>query len=248
MIKLNTDEVAYSQIHSRGPEFSFVSKQLRQTHPFFTCKDYLNDHVWSEINDTAVSIYGFKNNPSAIAEDLKLGLDKTRILMVNKDDPEFSSKIASLSDMLTQVSKHLKLAAPKLHQLGKHKANGKEYSDVFYIEASKKWLVSTPMLSLFSLLMRVGLSHKPGDNFQDTIEKAAKKEIQLYSSNDSEYINTSRRGIDYILNNGYKIFGDMQKNYPAEASTSIIHNTGIVSFGHGSFSKNLFGHWPNVNS
>lgn len=240
-IKVKTKKGQFAQIHSKGPEFSFVSKDGEQCHSPHTCKDFLNDAVWAQYNNVAVSIYGFKHDPN---EYPNVDLQKLRIVFFNKDDDKFSSCADGILDMLTQASAKLGLAeTPELVKLGKHD----EYTDVFYITADKGWLNATPLISLFTLLMRCGAVHTPGTDFMSTIEGIMKGTIKPYIAADKDYIKASINGIKLIFEKGISIFGDISQNYLPNISTYTIHNNGIVGFANATYSDS-FPHWPNLKN
>jgi hypothetical protein len=240
-IKLNLVKGQFAQIHSKGPEFSFISKNGEQCHSPHTCKDFLNDAIWAQFNNKPISIYGFKHDPS---EYPHVDLEKLRIVFFNKDDKEFSSRAEGILDMVTQASAKLGFQeVPELIPLGKHD----KYTDVFYITADANWLNATPLISLFTLLMRCGGVHKPGVDFMSTIKGIMDGQIKPYISADRDYIKSSINGIEMIFEEGASIFGSMSENYSPDIDKYTLHNNGIVSFANGTYSK-LFPHWPTVKT
>jgi hypothetical protein len=94
------------------------------------------------------------------------------------------------------------------------------------------------MISLFTLFVRVGCFHNPGDSLQDTLKKAEAGKIKIgdggsYAGNkDCGYVKSGRVGIDLILKHGLSIWYEKQEdNYPESLRKAGLHDYyGIVNF------------------
>ena len=212
-----------SEAVSGGPQFSLVSDENEQVSQFCFCKDYLHDAIYGHLNKKSVSIYGFffdpKNNPAPSIKEAK-------ILTGNSSDPKFREKVPNCIDFLNQFEKALgmkkltcffEVSKPPV----KYSAGG-----VWLVCGDKRWVNSPPMLSLYSLLIRIGFGHKIGTPFMDTIKGIESRKITPYQSCDYNRISGSTKIIEKILKKGDEdIFGtEIEKNYPNEISVSTMHN------------------------
>ena len=216
-------------------EYAFISDDLKQCHNFVYCKDYLQDAIYSSINDKAIKIYGFSYDRKK-----PLPKEKTRIAIGDKKK-DLTGLIPNMVGFLNQFSEKI--------SLDKNTATAveppKEFSKgVFVIEGDPTWMISPPMISLYSLLIRVGLSAPEGD-FMDIIKKTIEGAIKPYQENDKRYLQSAMPGIDRILKHGYrKIFYVKAKdNYPDTLAVGTIHGVcGIVGLGNGGSSSHM-PHW-----
>jgi hypothetical protein len=117
------------------------------------------------------------------------------------------------------------------------------------IVGDKAWQHAPPLVGLYTLLIRVGYMHQPGDSVDDTLQKAKDGQIKIgdstrYAGNkDCSYISQAWRGIQVILKHGLKVFHDtIEENYPADVAkrdpSHGLHNYyGPVNFTKGSPKK-----------
>ena len=106
-------------------------------------------------------------------------------------------------------------------------------------------MLSPPMLSMYSLLLRAGFRHKIGKPYTNTIEKLIEGEVKPYQREDAEQLEESKSGIDRIIKYGYAriFYNDPKKNYPGNVEIYNMHeNAGIVSFTSGN-SKRIQTYW-----
>lgn len=223
---LPRDDKHISQIYSEGLEFSFATKKEQCT-DFIYCKDFLHDCVYANLYSKTINPYGFKYDPKV----KPIGLKKTYILVANSADSKLSDKIKGCQDFLNQAEAKLGLFRTKISVCDSPPEKYK--NGVYLFRGSGMWLNSPPMLSLYSLFIRLGFCHTAGDNFMDTIDKIQSGKLTPYQSNDKDYVTRSREGIDAIFNLGYRKFfyKDTEKNYPSDIDIHTIHNYfGIVGF------------------
>ena len=89
-----------------------------------------------------------------------------------------------------------------------------------------------PMISLFVLMLRIGLMHKANQTSKKTLDDMLQNKIKPYQKKDAYLLKNSYLGFERIMRMGdRKIFyRDMNKNYP-NLSVACIHNsTGILSY------------------
>jgi len=237
-----------SQIPREGLEFAFVSKDYKQIHQLVWCKDFMQDSIFGHLNQKKISIYGFSYDPEI---DPPLYMEKTRIFITNFKDANFGSKVTeNLREFLHGIEGQLKMAKTTFE---KCKSPPPRYrkAGVYILNSSKRWMKSPPMISLYTLLLRIGMVHELGDPWHKTFKKVQKKEVDAYySKTDNSFAEQAKNGLDFILEHGdRKVFHrDIQMNYPETVSgmvTSVftIHdNCGLLGFSRGSTKLN-FPHW-----
>lgn len=228
------------QIYSSGIEFCFVSDDNRQCHPFVYCKDFLQDAVHGHLHNKRASIYGFSYDP---ASKPPISLKRTRIALANKSDKAFASRIPAMLEFLNYFAKQLKLKRTRAYEVTNPP---KKYgSGVFVTIGSPRWMNSPPLLSMYSLLMRVGLAHTVGADPMTTLEGVASGKVKPYQANDRTQLAGALKGIREILKVGYRKFFyiDTEKNYPKGAVIDTMHNScGIVGFSSG-YSRGVVPYW-----
>jgi hypothetical protein len=234
------------QIYAKGIEYAFVSDNNIQCHNFVWCKDFLHDVVYSCVNNRPFEIYKFKFDPSI---DPKPDLNKIKLLITNPKDKKFESKIPDCLDFLNQIEKKLKIKKTIVRKCCSP-PDGYE-SGVFLLEGSKRWLNSPPMVSLYSLLIRVGLLHTFGCAFNLTLEKIKLGSLKPYQKFDKKWLTEAHAAFEKIFRLGdKKVFStDIKKNYPQNMIIDTVHNRlGIMGFANDIVSKShnspvLVPHW-----
>lgn len=223
-----------SQIYSSGLEFAFATK-TEQCTDFVFCKDFLHDCVYAKLHGKKINPYSFNYDPKKNPIDL----DNAYLLVTNSSDPKMKEKIDNCQDFLNQIEKKLRLFRTRILKCRNAPVSYKKCG-VYMFYGSKMWLNSPPMLSLYSLFIRVGFCHTKGEDFMQTIEKVRSGKKAPYQTSDASFLNNAKEGIDRILKLGYRKFfyKDIAKNYPADVDISTLHNYfGIVGFSQ-LFAKN----------
>jgi hypothetical protein len=217
------------QVYKKGLEYAFYSKDNQQCTTFVFCKDFLQDVIQAVIHNSFVSLYKFTYRSNS---DPLVGLDKTRLLLTNSKDRDLSQKIPACLDFIHQVEDQLKIKKTIVRPCFSPPI---EYSrcGVWAFEGSKRWLSAPPMLSLYTLLLRVGFVHTPGAIFLNTLDALENKEIAPYQTRDQEQLKSSRIALDRILRTGDRsiFFRDIAMNYPKHVPVETMHHLmGIVAF------------------
>lgn len=236
------------QIYIKGVEYAFVSSDYRQCHDFVWCKDFLHDVIFSCVNNRAFEIYKFRYNPK---KDPNLCLDKLRLLVANSKDKSFKNNIKNCIDFLNQVEKRLGIKKTIFFEC-KDPPRGYE-TGVFLLQGSKRWIYSPPMISLYSLLIRIGLLHDLNDRYLTTLEKIKIGALKPYQKFDKKWLLEAQGAMEKIFSIGdRKIFSkDIRKNYPKEMLMDTVHNRlGIMGFANEIISRThnstvLVPHWHN---
>lgn len=214
-----------SQVYSKGLEFALSTQDNIQVHPFVFCKDFLHDAIYCYLHHKKVSIYGISFEYEKLPT---FDFSCTNILLRNKKDKDFVNGCMKSLDLLNQICKKLKILPSKLFSAGN---NADE--NIVLIKGSKVWHNSPPLLSMYSLLIRLGFSHEIGKPFNETIEDLLSSKIKPYSEGDFNQLRLAKKGIDLILQYGYRKFFyiDAAKNYSINFDVSFLHNNcGIVGF------------------
>jgi hypothetical protein len=218
-----------SQAYQSGLEFAMLSGDDRQATKFVYCKDYFQDALMGVHNGKAIGpIFGFAYDP---AKDVPICLEGTKIAIGNSSDAKFSNKIPALAEFINAIEKDLRLVrtviSPIENPPDRYKKNG-----CFLLSGSARWQLSPPMLSMYTLLVRVGFCHKVGSTYQETIQGVVGSTIKPYQRDDQLLLKSAKPGIDTILKHGYaKIFySDPKRNYP-DVNVGVMHSSfGIVGF------------------
>lgn len=236
------DKQKLRQAFTTGVEYAFVNSKNYQACPFVFCKDFLQDAIHARIINEKRGIHGFYYDPS---QNKTINLNKTLILVANSEDVLLEQRMESCLDFIHQLedkfsfntkTKILKCLSPPLKYIR---------SGVFCFEASKRWIIAPPMISMYTLLIRVGLGHTIGQKFNKTLEKIELKEQKPYQHVDGHRIQHAIKSINYIISKGdKKIFGNKIKdNYPKHIKTSVMHNDlGIIGFSR-KLTKNKMPQW-----
>jgi len=228
------------EVYSAGLEYCFVSRDHKQCCPFVFCKDFLQDAIMAMHHGSEVEIYGFNFSPKTCEP---VYMNRMRIALANSSDAELGERIPNVVDFLRQIEAKLRLirttVRPVANPPKKYKKGG-----IYLLESSNRWMLSPPMVSFYSLAIRMGFVHKKGEKYTTTIQKLTKGECEPYQTHDHTQMKQAQTGVDKILKHGYaKIFWkDAKKNFP-KINTSTMHNSmGICSFASG-YSKDYVKHW-----
>ena len=231
-----------AQIYSNGLEYAFASEDNKQCCPFVFCKDFLQDCVWGQLYGKVATIFGFTFNPK---NDPHLDMNKCKLLVTNSADPkEFKNRIEKCVLFINQIEKALHLIRTVAYECELPPPHYTKCG-VFLLESSRRWLEAPPLVSLYTLLIRVGFVYNGTDTFMEHIAKVQEGKISPYQRNDASYLKSADKGIKQIMELGYrKIFYiDPKKNYPEGIQTGVLHNsTGIVGFTAGS-TKTVVPYW-----
>jgi len=215
------------EIYNVGFQLSFVSKDLKQCHPWVLCKDFLTDAVWATMHQSRVGIYGFsydtKIHPPISLNPVLLMVRNTQVT-----EKTFAESIQNSCKFLNKIERKLKFKKAKVENVILEKK-----TNCWLFTLDKRWLHASPMISLLSLFMRVGLKYNPELNFNSFIRSVKHDEIQVGKNgtkNDKKYLKQSRKFRLLILKNGIKIFKTkMKDNYPTSDIHTIHNCWGIVS-------------------
>lgn len=241
-----------AQIPKEGLEFAMLSPNYEQINQLVWCKDFMQDLIWSYLNNKEIDIYGFKYNPKNSPAP---SLSKIRLLVTNFKDHDFGEKLQSnVMPLLHEVEDRLKMPRTVLEKCQTTPPIYKK-SGVWILNGSKRWLKATPMISFYTLLIRIGLVHNPANSLEQTLALIKDGKLASYydhQNRDKIMVYDAYQGIERIMRlSDRKIFpANIRKNYPvtygAYSSELTIYNLhdrcGIVGFSKGS-TENYFPNW-----
>ena len=193
----------------------------------------MQDAIYGHVNKNLVTIFGFAYDPK---KHESVCLRKARLLVANKDDFKFGEKIPNSIDFINQIEDKLEIKRSIVFQCEEPPL---QYirGGVYLFEGSSRWLKSPPMISFYSLAIRLGFSHVIGESYEKTIEDIASEKKTAYQPVDNQRLRDAKDGITRILAEGdLNIFSNSTKdNYLPQSSMGVIHN----NCGIGGFSKQL---------
>jgi hypothetical protein len=221
-----------AQIYDSGLEFAFVSPEGEQCHPFAYCKDFLQDAIWSMHNDKKSSVYGFsfdkKSNPL-------LDMDRTKVAIRLKNNKSFKDMCLKSLQFLNAVEEAFGFESTSLSYGGDSKG-----SDVWVFSGDKNWMYAPPMISMYTLLLRVGLNYDGGD-WQKHLDKAS-----FVGDNDKVYLKDAKPAIKFLSTKKLQdVFASEWKdNYPKDCEIMGMHHySGIQCLGRGNISSSVNKNW-----
>lgn len=219
------------QAYSCGLEYAFLSSDNKQVTPLAYCKDYLQDALMGLHNNQKVGpIFGFTYDPKS---DIPICLSQTKLIICNSSDKNFSDKIPQMLQFLHSIEKKLKLIKTSICEI--ENPPHKKYTSAFALTGSSRWELSPPMISLYTLLIRVGFCHKIDDSYETTMNNIINGNIAVYQSSDLYLLKSAKPAIDKIIKFGYaKIFHkNPVKNFPLVETDQMHSHYGIVGYTSG---------------
>lgn len=222
-----------AQEFSEGLEFAFLSADNKQINQFVYCKDFMQDAIQGHVNKKKVTIYGFSYDPNK-EETIPLCMEQTRILITSWRDKQFRTKVQNCLDFINQIEVKLKMKKTEITEVSNSPSIYKK-AGIWLFEGSKRWMQSPPMISLYTLLIRIGFNHTPGTAYTETIQQVLDYKLATYRHEDAYYLKDAKKGLDWILKYGdRKLFDkDIKKNYPSVDIYTMHSNFGIVGFAQG---------------
>ena len=198
--------------------------------PFTACRDYLNDFAYVESTKKEIGlIYGYNHKLLNCFDNKNIVYFGVKALDYNKDGGNYD-KLGELQNILINNYIHLEIFLNKIEtDLNiKIKTRIELDEDTLIIRCSKFWVKSTPLISVYTLLIRcyfntdlegdsivdVLKNNTPFINADSMMKKPCIDFYELYLKNKSKFINP-----DY---NGYGL--------EHQGNPGLIHNFGIDGF------------------
>jgi hypothetical protein len=243
-----------SQIPKDGLEFAYLSEDYKQVHQLVWCKDFMQDTIFGFVNRTVIEVYGFTYDPSTDPHPCQ---SKTRMLVCNWRDKTFEQKILmNCREFLNDIESRLNMSKTIFERCMNPPAIYRK-AGVFIINGSKRWMLAPPMISLYTLLIRIGMVHPCGQSAIDTLNQIESGYLKPYNwkpdtetdygtshaENDTDFLQGGRSGLNRILQFGDQrlFYKDMAQNYPSTLTAYTIHDhCGLLAFS----SKQTEEHFP----
>jgi len=220
-----------AQVYSSGLEFALISQNLEQCHPLVYCKDFLQDSISGLVNKKKSTIYSFTYDPATMPHPT---LESTRIMLVNKSDPQFANKVAGALEFINHYARKMHLRLTTVHKVTNPKS--RYASGAYVFDGSARWQNAPPLLSAYTLLLRVGFAHKVGTNPEQTFKDICSGKLKGYGAKDQQQLSEAAKGIEILFKVGYRkfFFIETAKNYPGSTCIDTMHNQfGICGFTQG---------------
>jgi len=245
-----------SQIPKDGIEFAYVSEDNKQVHQLVWCKDFMQDAIFGFLNTTKTKIYGFEYDPDKNPSICK---NKTKIMVCNWRDQNFEQKLLNnCREFLHGLECKMKMRKTTFSKCINPPPIYRK-SGVFIVEGSPRWLIAPPMISLYTLMIRIGMVHTMGQKSMDTLNQVYERTLKPYNwkpdvegkygdvheDNDADYLKNGWSGLSKIIQHGdRRIFHKyIEDNYKEKVGIYKIHDfCGLGGFSDGS-TKDHFPHW-----
>ncbi len=235
----NGTQMKIAQTVWTGLQYSFLSEKGEQLSPFVHCKEFMMDTVWAELNNKPISTYGFLYHPEFFP---KVCLTETRLLLRNWEDKEFVQGVQNCMRFLNQLERKLNFNPSKAVEVTNPR--GMMYVErvpVMFVSGDPKWMLSPPLLSLYTMLLRVGMTYTKGSAWV-FMKKLMKGKERSYGREDAWRLTKIYDTVKILVDTKAEIFGtDMKKNWPTTRETGdgkvvaydIHENAGIMCFANG---------------
>lgn len=215
--------VGFTILNKKGSKFETYL-------PFTACRDYLNDFAYVESTKKEIGkIYGYDHKILNCFDNKNIVYFGVKALNYNNNNGNYN-ELNKLQNILINNYIHLEIFLNKIEtDLNiKIKTRIELNEDTLIIKCSKFWVKSTPLISVYTLLIRcyfntdlegnsivdILKNNVPFINDDSMMKRPCIDFYELYLNNKSKFINP-----DY---NGYGLVKD---NNPG-----LIHNFGIDGF------------------
>ncbi len=213
------DRKSLSEGKDYGMAFAMVKKEKKVITCCIAincCKDFMSDLIWSNAVNKPYSIYGLNYSPQNIYNKneayLVISIEKKGRNLVEygnykRDYDLLKSNYKNLQSYINQFEKRLKIKGlTKIEEIQENR---------YLVTFNTFWVKGTYLISLFTLLLRVGMFYKEGDII-------AHLEGDNYDSADK-----------YIVNSVISKIQQMLDGFIPEQNLNEVkspHNLGIQSY------------------
>lgn len=147
-VALKKPEWTLSQTKAPAVEMSLLDPSGQALHQPVYCKDYITDAFWSEYHKQNVNIYGFQWAPGSLDKDAR------RFLLALTGREPIIGQHAVLRRFLNRLEAKLGFARSSVLTADD---NGPFADNMLAVSFSRAWTVQPLRISLYTLLLRVGL-------------------------------------------------------------------------------------------
>ena len=215
--------VGFTILNKKGSKFETYL-------PFTACRDYLNDFAYVESTKKEIGeIYGYEHKLLNCFDNKNIVYFGVNTLHKNKGNGNYD-KFDELQNILINNYIHLEIFLNKIEtDLNiKIKTRIELDEDTLIIKCSKFWVKSTPLISVYTLLIRcyfntdlegnsivdILKNNKPFINADSMMKKPCIDFYEMYLNNKDKFINPNYNGYGLVK----------------EGEPSLIHNFGIDGF------------------
>lgn len=219
-----------NQVYRSGLEYAFVSRNFKQVCPFVYCKDFLHDALQGHLNGIRRKIHGFLYDPN---KHKPICTDRLRLIIACSRDRHFGTRIPNMLDFIHKIEDKLDIKKKTIIRECANPPEKYKSGGIWLLESHKRWMIAPPMLSMYTLLLRLGLVHYVADSQEATMLKIETGVTKPYGSKDKSQMKAARIGMARILQLGdQRIFSnDIKKNYSISIPLNYMHDhMGIVGF------------------
>lgn len=221
------DNLAITQ--SKLPFFAWASKNNEQASQYHTCRDRLTICARAGLHNMNYSSYRTTLMPP-------MCFDETRLLITapyEKIQKHFlDTGMAKLLELLHSAEYQMGLdRKTEIFKVSNENCHIKSNGGAYLLVADSLWMRSTPMISMYTLLVRISPAHNLGDHILKTLENCTTSPNSLLSECDTLHVTQSLDGMKRVLRYGEKIWHPTpQENYPSNVSYTAIETSGIKGF------------------
>ena len=206
-----------TRVYNNGlPMFAFLSKKGEQCNTMYSCKDYLHDITFLAIN--------YPNGQYS-----KICSTQMRMIVSYNSIGEIN--VEQTIPMLHEIEDLFKIKHTFVRQIPNPMQQFINNSFIYF--GDEAWMKAPFMISLYSLLIRLGIDNKEKYKVMDLLDKISTKKIVPSYYGDVPIVCSAIKGIKRLINEGiYNIISpNIKDNYPNMSST---HSTfGIAAFSDG---------------
>lgn len=189
-------------------QFAFVSAPRtgnKQCHPFVQCRDFLHDAVRVHITKGSCSIFGFTyrygKNPPVDMRNMRMLV--TKFNMKDTERKTFEKKMLCAREVINHYETIAGWPKTKLKYVGDEKR-----ANVWLFVGTGKWMKSPFLVSMYTLLIRLGDKYKTLNKFKDTKDLVSKLQTvsKQCSDNDAGYLKSAYNKMHLIIAEADRMF------------------------------------------
>jgi len=215
-----------------GVGFTILNKKSSKFEtylPFTACRDYLNDFAYVESTKKEIGkIYGYDHKLLNCFDNKNIVYFGVKTLHRNKNGNY--DKFDELQNILINNYKNLELFLNTIETVLdiKIKTSIELDEDTLIIKCSKFWVKSTPLISVYTLLIRCYFN---ADNMNLSMSDILKNNIPFINDDSMmkkpciDFYEMYLNNKDKFINPDYKSYGLVKQGEPG-----LIHNFGIDGF------------------
>lgn len=219
---------------------------VKQSHPWVKCRDFLHDALRSQITGTESYIYGFKFNPK-IPSFPKISLNKTLLMVSQQTIDDVKVFRENLSRALPFIHYYENLAGVANSTLKKIPLtfckDKQDFKHVWLFEGSLFWIAAPYMISMLTLLLRLGgklpkvtavddpekIYKTIVDKYETEWEKLVKEAKSFVKDNDIVYLQTCYNKLSNVVKLKDKLLSvhgtdELSKMYDSTIDIGSFHN------------------------